>query len=274
MQDRFSRDTAVERIGPDQFRVQLSDGWFVMDDSALNGGYLMAMGARAMATVAERPHPVTVTGHFLRRPEVGPAEIRTELLKGGGRHRSVSATLVQGGVACLRITGTFADLADADGPSLVRRTPPDLPDHASLMTADLANDGRTPEIYRRLDIRMPECQTRWTQGEPDGTGELIGYTGWSDTDRVDVLGLLVLADAYPPVVFNVATGFAAWAPTIELTVQVRAVPAPGPLRARFGTRSVTAGYFEEDGELWDSAGRLVALSRQLALVGRPPGLRA
>jgi hypothetical protein len=32
---------------------------------------------------------------------------------------------------------------------------------------------------------------------------------------------------------------------------------------------VSAGWFDEEAEVWDSAGRLVAQSRQLARVGRP-----
>jgi acyl-CoA thioesterase len=42
----------------------------------------------------------------------------------------------------------------------------------------------------------------------------------------------------------------------------------GWLRCRFTTRFVTGGYLEEDGEVWDEAGRLVAQSRQLALLPR------
>jgi hypothetical protein len=60
----------------------------------------------------------------------------------------------------------------------------------------------------------------------------------------------------------------AWAPTLELTVHVRGVPAPGPLRCRFRNSFMQNGLFEEDGELWDSQGTLVAQSRQLALIPR------
>jgi hypothetical protein len=54
---------------------------------------------------------------------------------------------------------------------------------------------------------------------------------------------------------------------VELTVHVHRAPAPGLLRARFTTRHVTGGLLHEDGEVWDSAGHLVALSRQLAIFG-------
>lgn len=56
--------------------------------------------------------------------------------------------------------------------------------------------------------------------------------------------------------------------TIELTAHVRACPAPGWLACRVITHHVSGGYREEDVEAWDSAGTLVAQSRQLALVRR------
>ena len=74
-------------------------------------------------------------------------------------------------------------------------------------------------------------------------------------------------DALPPVTFNL--GIMGWAPTLELTAHIRAKPAPGWLRLRHHTRNIAGGMFEEDCEVWDSADRLVAQSRQLALLPRP-----
>ena len=78
--------------------------------------------------------------------------------------------------------------------------------------------------------------------------------------------IALAVDGLPPVVFGLgATG---WAPTVELTWHMRAVPAPGPLRVATRCRHVSGGWFDEEAEVWDSADRLVAQSRQLARVGR------
>jgi len=47
------------------------------------------------------------------------------------------------------------------------------------------------------------------------------------------------------------------------------VPVVGPLRCVFRSRFITGGLLDEDGELWDDSGTLVAQSRQLSLYPRP-----
>lgn len=97
-----------------------------------------------------------------------------------------------------------------------------------------------------------------------------GWLSFTDGRPPDALALLLFADSMPPPIFRVL-GQRGWIPTVELTVHIRARPAPGPVAGIFRTRHLTGGLLEEDGRLWDSAGRLVAISRQLALLRDPPG---
>jgi hypothetical protein len=85
----------------------------------------------------------------------------------------------------------------------------------------------------------------------------------------DAILLALAVDALPPVVLN--TGAHGWSPTVELTWHMRAVPAPGWLTLHGSGRLVSDGWFDEEVEVWDSAGRLVAQSRQIARSGRKPG---
>ncbi|MFN8152596.1 MAG: thioesterase family protein [Solirubrobacterales bacterium] len=60
------------------------------------------------------------------------------------------------------------------------------------------------------------------------------------------------------------------APTLELTIHFRAKPRPGEQYAltRFWTEASIDGLFDEMGEVWDANGRLLAQSRQIALLRR------
>lgn len=260
----FSEDTAVTPLGDGRFTGTVTDRWSVIGE-APNGGYLMAIAARAMAAVSAHPDPVTVTAHFLRPPRPGPVTVETDVLKSGRRHTHVTARLVQDGRECVRLLAGFADLVAVDGPTRVDRRPPALPPVEAGFDPNLAEEA--PPILRRFDHRMAPGSMDWIEGRPSGRGEISGYCRWADDGPVDVLGLLVVADAYPPAVFNTGS-VVGWVPTVEMTVQIRKRPAPGWLATRFTTAHVTRGYLEEDGEVWDDRGDVVALSRQLALAAR------
>ncbi len=273
---RFERDTAIERIADGHYRATVDPGWAVIDGAAPNGGYLMALAARAMRDGHGHPDPATLTAHFLSPPTPGEVELDVEVVRAGRRHTTVAAQLRQDGRERVRLLGTFGDLAAADGLTHLDRPPLDLPPiedciDATTRGVEVAEAGGypAPPILERFDHRQPEALVGWAQGRPTGRGETGGYLRWRDGAPMDTLGLLTVADCYPPAVFNLDGSSLGWVPTLELTVQVRGRPAPdGYLASRFATTAITGGYLEEDGEIRDSDGRLVALSRQLALTAR------
>ncbi len=115
-------------------------------------------------------------------------------------------------------------------------------------------------------MRFHPDDVGWAVGAPDSSGRLRAWFRLEDERDPDPLSLLLVLDALPPVTFTFGT--IGWAPTLELTCHVRARPAPGWLRVQHATRNVAGGMFEEDCEVWDATGRLVAQSRQLALMPR------
>jgi acyl-CoA thioesterase len=103
---------------------------------------------------------------------------------------------------------------------------------------------------------------------PDEHGH-PALSGWIRLHGEETVGACMLAgfaDGFPPTLLSQSD--LGWLPTLELTVHVLAVPVASEpwLRAELRTRTVTGGLVDEDGELWDASGQLVARFRQLALL--------
>src|SRR5262249_42874542 len=135
-----------------------------------------------------------------------------------------------------------------------------------------ASDRRTApsgsSIVDRVDLRLDPATAGFQRGERSEQAEVRGWIRLADGRPPDVHSLVFFADAFPPAVFaRIAPG---WVPTLELTVHVRARPATAWLQCVFRTRFVQGDLLEEDGEIWDEDGTLVALSRQLAALPRAP----
>lgn len=269
----FAGASAVEADAetPGRYRGAVADGWSIAGNA--NGGYLLSIAARAMLAESGRDDPVTITAHYLRPGRPGPVTVDVEPVKDGKAFGVVRATLAAESGAMLSLLGTFGTLQSSTEPGtgpdveLVDAAPPDLAplDECERMPT---SDTFPPPFMAKVDLRLDPRDAGFLHGHKSGTARLRGWFGFPDDEPVDTIGLLQAVDAFPPTIFN-ADLPVAWTPTVELTAHVRARPAPGMLRCVFATRFVTGGFLEVDGEVWDANDRLVAQSRQLALVPRP-----
>jgi hypothetical protein len=265
VQRAFDAATAVHALGDGRYRARIDEGWDIAGNA--NGGYLIALAARAIHDSVGRP-PLSVTAHYLAPGRSGPCEVSVDVLRAGRRTATAIARL-RTDVDALVVVGTFGDQLPG-GPTEIDSMPPDLPPFEECVrTVPPVPDSGFGE---RVHVRVRPDDAAFREGRPTGTGEIGGWFTFADASpaeqQLDAFGLLQASDAFAPVCFNRYEVPVAWAPTLELTVHVRGVPAPGPLRCRFRNSFMQNGLFEEDGEMWDSRDTLVAQSRQLALIPR------
>lgn len=259
----YDAHIAVTAAEDGVYAARLEDGWRV--GGGVNGGYVLGVIGNALrAASPERPDPLVVSAYYLGPTVAGDAVIRTTPRRVGGSTATYAADLEQDGQTRVTALATFGRLGDLPGDVGTTATPPDLPPPEECLGNDLA----PPEfleiapIQERVDIRFDPASAGWAIGRPSLRGVLQGWFRLNDGREPDPISLLTVVDALPPVTFDL--GRMGWAPTMELTAHVRANPAPGWLKVRITTGNMAGGMFEEDCEVWDSAGRLVAQSRQLA----------
>jgi len=225
---------------------------------------VVAAPPRAAVALGAHEHVMAASAHFLRAPDPGAVKIEADVVRSGRSASQLSARLVQDGTRCVEALLTTTDIDresvpywDAgmpapgtvsfeDCPRLVPRVP----------------GGLRVAILEQVEARLEPASMGFTTGRPTGRGELRGWLSLPEDEPFDSLSLLFAMDAFPPATFDVE--FAGWVPTFELTVYVRALPAPGPLRILQQARLVEGQRLDEACFAWDVRGRLVAQGTQLA----------
>ncbi len=257
----LDEDTRVEPVEPGLWAGRITDRWGI--GAVSNGGYVLAVGMAALRQTLAAPDPLTVTAHYLRPALPGPVRIFVETIKQGRRYSTAAARLVQDSGEIVRVLATYGELGDAPRPLHVAGEPPELPPRDT----GIARSAQEPiGILARFDQRLDPSTADFLRGERAGRAEVRGWIRFADGRPPDVHALGLIADSFPPAVFQILEP--GWVPTIELTVHVRARPTTDWLRCVFRTRFVQGDLLEEDGEIWDETGTLVALSRQLAALPR------
>lgn len=163
-----------------------------------HGGYMMALLTKAALTTAERPHPLVVSAHFLRSPEIGEVELHTELIKRGRMFSTVRTSLVQGGKTCVEATVSAGEITDAAHEWEAAPQPPIKPLEEC--------DGHRPPVdgglLGHLDLRLDPQSTALLRGDTAEDTEVRGWMELTDGTDFDPLSLIVAVDMLPPTVFG------------------------------------------------------------------------
>ncbi len=255
-------------VAENEWSARLSDRWNIGRNQ--NGGVLLAAASTAAAASAGQPHPLAVTGHYLRPAEAADAFVRTKLIKRGRTYSTAAGQLRQHDRERLQMTGSFGDLTGRrDTPVSYAEPPPAprpqaCPDLFQILAAGPAGEKALTPSLRNFEIRV-DPSDGWG---PDRAGRpaLSGWVRFRDADTVTAAMLIAAADGFPPTVLSHRR--IGWLPTVELTVHLFGLPVPDEpwLQASLHTCAVSGGLLDEDGELWDASGRLVARFRQLAMI--------
>ncbi|GAA1777580.1 thioesterase family protein [Actinomadura chokoriensis] len=259
----FGEATAVRRVGEGRYEAVLDAGYAIGE--AINGGYVMAVLGRAAVDASPHAHPISTATNFHRVTKAGPAEVVVEPRKEGRTAASALVSLVQDGRTAVDALITTGTLDTAAEPAYAGAAPP-----VPVPPLEECTDFRPPTggggFADAVDMRFDRTTMGWLDGQPSGSPEIRAWFRHADAYEIDAYSLALAVDALPPVALNL--GAQGWAPTVELTWHMRAVPEPGWLAVHGTGRLLADGWFDEEVEVWDTAGRLVAQSRQIARVPR------
>ncbi len=281
MPSRFALDTTATPLGSGRYAARVDPGWWI--ERGPNGGYVAALILRAVtAEVADPERRLrSFTVHYLAPPAEGEVEVEVTVERQGRSMTSASARLVQDGRLLALAVGAFS----TSRPSIEFCTlvmPEVEPPEAlgPMPTRDETTGAAVGPVMRQ------RYEQRWALGPlpfiaaatrrsavagsawPDRAGRRRRRPWFRRGSGADPHLLVAMADAWMPPVFGLVTQPIA-VPTIDLTVHLR---DPKPVAVDewvlvvFRSTVASDGFIEEDGELWSRDGRLLAQSRQLAVV--------
>jgi acyl-CoA thioesterase len=226
-----------------------------------NGGYILAAMLRGLGDEIGAGDPLVASISYLSSPSAGDATLECSALKMGRRVQTGRAALVQNGRTVAELTANFGDRTG--GPTREFGEPPALKPVAECLDPR-EHGGPSGGIFDRVDYRLDQIPavifSQWTD---DPTLQV--WQRLAGGREIDMTALAFLCDSFMPPVTELGPDFAT-SMTVQLTVHLHRKPSPGWIATRLTTRHIVNGFHEEDCELWDEEGNLVAQSRQLGIL--------
>lgn len=261
----FQHDTAAAPLGEGRYLVNLNDRWWI--GPGPNGGYVAALMLEAMTQASAPGQPArSLTTHFLRRPVIGEAEVHVTVERAGHSTTFISSRMLQEGRIQAQAMAVFS--ADREGPGF---------DHTEMPEAIPPEEGVELDTTKAPIAVFGQYRAILLDGVPYSHGPRALTSGWirlrDDQPMTPVLAAAML-DVWFPAPY-VSLDRTALAPTLEYTVHFPSgLPVPGREEPDWSLIRLCAdeardGHFSEDGELWSRDGRLLARSRQIALLRYP-----
>jgi hypothetical protein len=262
---KFLKDTSVTKQDDQIYSGEVTEAWSI--GGVANGGYSMSIAARALSDCLDHKDPLSITGHYLARAEPGPVTLEIEKLNEGRSLSTAVVKFIQKDQERIRFTASFTDFSKSTGENLSERKPLSFPPIDQCLQMPY-KEGFTPILEKQIDRRFTPKSDWWVEGRKRDRASLEAYYSWPGGEQIDLLSLVFFLDTMSPPIFN-RLGSRGWVPSIELTIHLRAKPAPGPVLMRGRSDFVTTGFIGEDDEIWDSEGNIVAEARQMAKLRMP-----
>lgn len=274
METSFDEATTVTSVIPGRYKAQVLPEWF--GGAGPSGGYLAAILLRALVDTVAEPErrPRTLSCRFLSSSANGDADICVTTRKSGRRVSYLEASLEQDGKPCVLASATFAVAADS-GMDYCDAVMPDVSAPEDLPLRPCVPPD--PPLFSRLHMRDAFSSTGSCGQASKSVRCLLDASacagGWIRLKQprvTDVFALCLYADAWLPSPTH-RLGKMPLAPTLDFTVYFREPVTDDSGADDFSLVVATSlcaheGYFEEDAVVWSRRGRLLAQSRQFAIL--------
>ena len=266
---RFQAALKLENVEDNLFLVNPDTNYFV--GNTPHGGYLMAIMHKALTNVLPHSTAISSSVQYLDRIEAKPFILEVDTFKTSRGSSSGIVKLKQEDKICTTFTGTCSDFEFMKGYDDLQKPLPkifndkDKSDYVK-MNYDKISKGFTPAFIQQLECLIHPDHAWWNRDSNDKNNEARCSAFLEMQGGIpDQFCLSFYSDILPPVVSN-KYGPLGWIPTITLTTHIRQLPSTSELYADFRATDINKGYFEQDCNIWDLNGNLVASSRQLTRI--------
>ena len=268
---KFQDAINIDQEQANTFVVEPDTNYFV--GNTPHGGYLMAIMHKALTNVLPHSTAISSSVQYLDRIEAKPITLEVDVFKISKGSSSGIVKIIQDDRVCSTFTGTCSDFHHMKGFDGLEKPLPKIinerkQDEYVSLNYDEITKGFTPSFIHQLECSIHPDHVWWKRDkDSDNSNHDARCSAYLKMEGglPDQFCLSFYSDILPPVVCN-KYGALGWVPTITLTTHIRQLPSTEYIYADFVASDINKGYFEQDCNLWDLNGNLVASSRQLTRI--------